>query len=64
MVPYMHIQGGQALQMNKGFHPFTLGNLRDGVIEGKHRAMKNMGINEREGKRCIGMDYEYKKNIL
>ena len=46
MVPYMHIQGAHALQMTKVAHPYTLGRLRNEVMERKHREMKILNNNQ------------------
>ena len=45
MVPYMHIQGAHALLMSRDAHPYTLGRLRNEVMERKHREMKILNNN-------------------
>jgi len=50
MVPYMHIQGVNALQMTRAAHPYTLGRLRNKVMERKHREMKNLNNNQGGGR--------------
>ena len=50
MVPYMHIQGAHALQMTRAAHPYTLGQLRNEVMERKHREMKILNNNQGGGK--------------
>ena len=56
MVPYMHIQGSHALQMTRSTHPYTLGQLRNEVMEHKHREMKSLNNNQR-GQRGVLKDY-------
>ena len=56
MVPYMHIQGAHALQMTRDAHPYTLGWLRNEVMERKHREMKNLN-NNRGGGRGVSKEY-------
>jgi len=51
MVPYMHIQGAHALHMTRDSHPYTLGRLRNEVMERKHREMKNLNKNQGGGRR-------------
>ena len=50
MVPYMNIQGGHALHMTRVAHPYTLGWLRNEVMECKHREMKNLNNNQGGGR--------------
>ena len=56
MVPYMHIQGAHALQMTRAAHPYTLGWLRNEVMERKHREMKKMN-NKQGGGRGVAKEY-------
>ena len=46
MVPYMHIQGAHALHMTRAVHPYTLGWLRNEVMEHKHREMEILNRNQ------------------
>ena len=50
MVPYMHVQGAHALDMTRYIHPFTLGRLRNKVMEHKHREMKILNSNQGGGR--------------
>ena len=56
MVPYIHIQGAHALQITRAAHPYTLGWLRNEVMEHKHREMKILNDNQR-GRRRVLKDY-------
>jgi hypothetical protein len=60
MVPYMHIQGAHALQMTRAAHPYTLGRLRNEVMERKHREMKNLNNNQGGGR---GVAKEYRNTF-
>lgn len=50
MIPYMHVQGAHALEMIGSIHPYSLGRLRNEVMERKHREMKNLNTNQRGGR--------------
>ena len=50
MVPYMHPQGAHALDMTQSIHPYTLGRLRNEIMERKHREMKNLNKNQGGGR--------------
>ena len=60
MVPYMHIQGDHTLQMTRAAHPYTLGRLRNEVMECKHREMKNLNNNQGGGR---GVAKEYRNTF-
>ena len=60
MVPYMHIQGAHVLQMTRAAHPYTLGCLRNEVMERKHREMKNLNNNQGGGR---GVSKEYRNTF-
>ena len=47
MVPYMHIQEDHDIQMNMNVNPYTLGWLRNEVMEHKNREMKI--LNNKQG---------------
>ena len=50
MVPYMHVQGVHALYMTRSIHPYTLGRLKNEVMERKHREMKILNRNQGGGR--------------
>lgn len=50
MVPYTHVQGACAPQMTRAIHPYTLGKLRNEVMECKHREMKILNSNQGGGR--------------
>ena len=50
MVPLMNVQGAHALDMNRSIHPYTLGWLRNEVIDCKHREMKILNSNQGGGR--------------
>ena len=56
MDPYMHIQGAHALYMTRVAHPYNLGQLRNEVMECKHREMKNLN-NNKGGGRGVAKEY-------
>ena len=60
MVLYMHIQGAHALHMARVVHPYTLGWLRNEVMERKHREMKYLNINQVGGR---GVAKEYRNTF-
>ena len=60
MVPYIHIQGAHALQITRAAHPYTLGRLRNEVMERKHREMKNLNNNQGGGR---GVAKEYRNTF-
>ena len=50
MVPYTHVQGAHALNMTRYIHPYTLGRLRNEIMERKHREMKILNSNQGGGR--------------
>ena len=50
MVPYMHFQGAHVLDMTQSIHPYTLGRLRNEIMERKHREMKILNRNQGGGR--------------
>ena len=50
MVPYMHFQGAHALDMTQYIHPYTLGQLRNEVMDCKHKEMKKLNRNQGGGR--------------
>ena len=49
MSPYMHVQWDHALEMKQSILPYTLGQLRNEVMECKHREMKILNSNQGGG---------------
>ena len=60
MVSYMHVQGAHALQMTRVIHPYTLGQLRNEVMERKYREMKILNRNQWGGR---GVAKEYRNTF-
>ena len=50
MVPYMHVQGDHGLDMTWSICPYTLGQLRNEVMDHKHREIKKLNRNQGGGR--------------
>jgi hypothetical protein len=50
MVPYMHFQGAHAIQVTSNVHFYTLGWLKNEVMEHNHKEMKNLNNNQGGGR--------------
>ena len=50
MVPYMHVQGAHALDMTRYIHSYTLGQLRNGIMEHKKREIIFFNNNQGGGR--------------
>ena len=60
MVPYIHVQGAHAIDMTWSIHPYTLGWLRNGVIEHKDREMQFLNSNKGRGR---GVSKKYRSTF-